>query len=87
MAQYRATIEGQRGIASRLGSKKSGLLAKVNGWNCGIEVEMSYDEEGKEDVINVYLTSGSSQRGEKIFLGKYTENHIISYLQEKRLEK
>jgi hypothetical protein len=31
MAQFRGTLHGQRGEASRLGSKKSGLTARVDG--------------------------------------------------------
>ena len=33
MAQFRATIRGRRGEAGWLGSKKYGLLGRINGWN------------------------------------------------------
>ena len=60
MAQYRATIQGQRGQASRLGGKSSGMSASVNGWNSGIDVWVHYDEEKDEDVFTVYKTGGSN---------------------------
>jgi hypothetical protein len=61
MAQYRAIIEGNRGEASRLGSKDSGISALINGWNNGIYVCGSYDEDLKQDVFQVYRTYGSNK--------------------------
>ena len=43
MAHFRATIRGQRGQASRLGSKKSGITASINGWDLGVMVSDSPD--------------------------------------------
>lgn len=57
MAQFRATIEGQRGEASRLGSKASGITARINGWNGGVRVEAAH-RDGK-DYFDVYATGGS----------------------------
>lgn len=61
MAQFRAVIQGQRGQASRLGSKKSGASAVVNGWRVGVRVN-AYHEAGR-DVIEVYATGGSNGTG------------------------
>ena len=36
MAHFRGTIQGQRGSASRLGSAKSGLHARLGSWQGGI---------------------------------------------------
>ncbi len=58
MAQYRAIIKGNRGEASRLGSKSSGLEARVNGWNVGVYVDIQHIE-GKDRVF-VYSTGGSN---------------------------
>jgi hypothetical protein len=68
MAQFRATIQGHRGEASRLGGKKSGISARVNGWNVGVLVIGSVDEDGK-DLFEVYKTGGSNspfREGERI---------------------
>lgn len=58
MAQYRAFIQGQRGPASRLGSKRSGIWASVNGWHDGVHVVVSH--ENGRDCFKVYRTAGSN---------------------------
>ena len=58
MAQYRAIIKGNRGEASRLGSKSSGLEARVNGWDVGVYVEVHHIE-GKDRIL-IYSTGGSN---------------------------
>ena len=57
MARFRATIQGQRGSASRLGSTKSGITAQVNGWDVGVDVDA--DDENGTDTFKVYVTGGS----------------------------
>ena len=57
MAQFRATISGQRGEASRFGSKASGLRVTANGWNAGVRV-IARHVDG-QDVFTVYRTAGS----------------------------
>lgn len=59
MAQYRATIRGQRGEASRLGFKTSGLYVTANGWNGGVSVTVHH-KDGK-DHFKVVRTGGSNQ--------------------------
>jgi len=67
MAQFRATIKGQRGEASRLGSKASGLKITVNGWDIGL---LAYAEhQNDEDVIELYATGGSSASFSDVLLG------------------
>jgi hypothetical protein len=58
MAQFIGTVQGQRGPASRLGGKLSGLRAEVDGAHVGVEVKAYVDDDG-EDAIDVKLTSGS----------------------------
>lgn len=58
MARFRATISGQRGMASRLGSKKSGMVVTVNGWHKGITVVASVNSKD-EDVFDIIHTKGS----------------------------
>lgn len=62
MAQFRATIQGCRGEASRLGTKRSGITAKINGWNCGIVVFAEYDETLGKDVFHITKTGGSNKK-------------------------
>ena len=71
MAHFRATIQGNRGEASRLGTKGSGLDADVNGWDSGVSVRASYNNEKKRDEFSIYLTGGSGYSSVGKFLGKY----------------
>lgn len=67
MAQFRAVIRGQRGEASRLGNKKSGLTAVVNGWDSGVRVEAWHVDNA--DAFHVYATKGSNNNGPTVYLG------------------
>ena len=62
MAQYRATIKGSRGEASRLGSVKSGMVATVNGWHTGVWVEIG--SINGRDTVTVVRTGGSGHNGD-----------------------
>lgn len=62
MARFRATIKGQRGEASRLGSAKSGIVARVRGWDVGVQVVADVDADGR-DVLHVFRDGGSNGRG------------------------
>lgn len=57
MAQFYAEIQGNRGSASRMGSKDSGMTAHVRGWDAGVRVVAKH-EDGL-DVFYVYATGGS----------------------------
>ena len=58
MAQFYAEIQGNRGMASRMGTKSSGMWSHIRGWNIGAKVYCRH-ENGK-DVIYVYKTCGST---------------------------
>lgn len=60
MAHFYSTVRGNRGAASRTGSKNSGMVAYVNGWDLGIRAEISH-RDGR-DVVRVYRTGGSNGR-------------------------
>ena len=46
MAHFRGTIQGQRGQASRLGSKRTGFDAHIASWQGCVDVYLSADENG-----------------------------------------
>lgn len=73
MAQFRAVIQGQRGQASRLGSKKSGLSASINGWYIGVDVYINHNVETGKDEIQVYKTKGSSYSSQQELIAKIIE--------------
>lgn len=43
MAALRGTLQGNRGETSRLGSKASGITARLNTWNGAITVDLEAD--------------------------------------------
>jgi hypothetical protein len=70
MAQFRATISGQRGEASRLGSKNSGMRVTCNGWNGGVTVyAQCRQNEDDRDVFVIYATGGSNGAKPQRILG------------------
>lgn len=60
MAHFRATIQGHRGEASRLGTKSSGLTASINGWDIGANVTTSYSTHLDSDTVRISFTGGSN---------------------------
>ncbi len=62
MARFYAEIEGNRGRASRMGSRDSGMWSHTRGWSLGAQVD--WDEaSGDDDRVEVRLTSGSGYGG------------------------
>lgn len=57
MAQYYASIQGNRGEATRMGTKTSGIDGHIRGWNIGARVVITH--ENGRDVVRVYKTGGS----------------------------
>lgn len=64
MAQFRGTLKGNRGQASRLGSKQSGLSVTANGWNDGVRIEVQHIDG--QDHFFVWRTGGSNGGGGKL---------------------
>ena len=58
MAHFRATIQGMRGEASRLGTKHSGMIATIDGWDIGCDVTIRHHDG--YDVVRISLTGGSN---------------------------
>ena len=72
MARFRATIQGQRGEASRLGSTKSGIEAYINGWDVGIRVVGSVNSDTGEDEFTIFKPSGSNGMHHSTLIGTFT---------------
>lgn len=63
MAHFIGFVSGRaKTRASRLGTKRTGLTARAQGWNIGGSVEMMVDSDGR-DVVELSLTSGSNGAG------------------------
>jgi len=53
VAHFRAVIQGQGGEASRLGTKASGIYARVQTWGKDLAVHVTH--ENGRDVARVYI--------------------------------
>ena len=76
MAHFRGTVQGGRTAASRLGHKTTGLTSKTNGWNSGVTVRASVDDDGR-DVFRVYRTGGSNAASADRYVGKVVGDEWI----------
>jgi len=65
MSQFYASIEGNRGPATRQGSKASGIHGHIRGWHVGAGVSCFVDGGGEtaKDSVVVSKTAGSSGFG------------------------
>jgi hypothetical protein len=67
MAHFIATVAGQSGPASRIGSPRSGIAAHPRGWDIGVEVVGTV--ENGEDIFRVYVTGGSNGHTGRVYIG------------------
>lgn len=67
MSHFYAELQGNRGRATRCGTKK-GMYAHIRGWNKGIWIECNFDEATQQDVFSVYETGGSNDGGTRSFI-------------------
>ena len=77
MAQFRAIIRGQRGEASRLGSKQSGIVAHVDGWHTGATVRI--DHVDGRDRISIYRTGGSNANSTARLVAQWFATEATQY--------
>ena len=62
MGHFYGEIQGNRGEATRMGTKASGFVGHIRGWNIGCKVVCDIDKDGY-DVIDIYKTGGSNGAG------------------------
>ena len=55
MAHFRGTVRGDRGDASRCGSKRSGLEVIAASWHGAIRVILEYDKSTDSDNFTIEL--------------------------------
>lgn len=69
MSRFYASIQGNRGEATRQGTEESGIVGHIRGWDAGIRVHGYVNGEG-EDEFDVWVTFGSNASGSSIYIGK-----------------
>ena len=58
MANFYGTVQGNRGMASRLGTKSSGLAVTAQSWDGSVIVRM-YEEDGRT-IVYIGVGYGST---------------------------
>lgn len=58
MSRFYASIVGNRGEATRMGTPNSGISGHIRGWNVGVCVDG--DDESGEDIFYISATAGSN---------------------------
>ena len=71
MSHFYASIEGNRGIATRCGTKSSGIQGHIRGWGVGARVRVDYDEKTDSDIVRVYRTGGSRGYGNDKLIAEF----------------
>ena len=79
MSQFYASIQGNRGMATRQGTKNSGISGHIRGWQVGAEVRCYHDEETGLDTVVVYKTGGSSEYTSREQIAKYTKDDSCTW--------
>lgn len=80
MSHFYADIQGSRGPASRCGTKQSGILGHIRGWNVGVSVAIEYDKENDRDIVRVYKTGGSNGCSCSILIAEFTDGKPLDTL-------
>ena len=73
MAQFYASIQGNRGGATRMGTKKSGIHGHIRGYGVGVRVECYHDKATGKDEVFAYRTSGSNGGRRDELIGHFIE--------------
>ena len=59
MAHYYGSMDGNRGMVTRCGTRMSGIRAHLRSWTDGVFVSILYNPETKTDDIYISRTGGS----------------------------
>lgn len=79
MAQFYAEIQGNRGSATRMGGKESGIWGHIRGWGVGARIRCFYDEKTDTDIVKVYATKGSGGNGQETLIATIYESGEVQF--------
>lgn len=72
MAHFYGSMHGGRGEQTCTGTKSSGMVAHIRGWNVGALVQLTHDEATGEDRVEVWRTGGSNKAGRQELLAVFS---------------
>ena len=79
MAQFYMNAHGNRGELTCMGTKDSGIVVHVRGWNIGAKIYISYDMDNDRDIVSVYRTSGSNGRKSDKLVAFYSDKRVKAH--------
>ena len=53
MSHFYGTLQGNRGCATRCGTKASGITVQAAGWDGAVETNVWYDEKNDRNMVEV----------------------------------
>lgn len=71
MSHFYGSMQGNRGPATRGGSKASGLDAHIRGWHIGVQIMLRHNKDTNKDEIAVYKTGGSSDASKEELIATF----------------
>lgn len=71
MTQFYGSMQGNRGQATRMGTKESGFDAHIRGWDIGCRVVLRHID-GK-DRLSVFRTGGSHGHKPEKLIASFTD--------------
>jgi hypothetical protein len=71
MSHFYASIQGNKGTATRQGSKFSGISGHIRGWDMGVYVYL-FHKDGK-DHVRIYKTGGSNHSSKHELICEFEE--------------
>jgi hypothetical protein len=74
VAHFIGYVQGSRSVASRLGTKSTGITAKAQGWDIGARVTVNH-VDGR-DIVEVVLTGGSNGAARESYIGSFERSPI-----------
>lgn len=75
MAHFIGFVQGNRGEASRIGSRASGMNTTARGWRIGGRVILRYNKETDKDEIRFILDGGSNSQFGSITIADFEEDN------------
>ena len=74
MAHYYSRIKGNKGEATRCGTRSSGITARADSWSTGAITTINYSTTINADVVTLYATEGSGDSyGKRIMSYAYID--------------
>ncbi|MCK5610656.1 hypothetical protein KAR91_52775 [Candidatus Pacearchaeota archaeon] len=80
MAQFYASIKGNRGEATRMGTKSSGISGHIRGWSIGCRVRVAHIDG--QDIVQVYKTAGSNGYSDERMIAQFSADEMHIYAKQ-----